>query len=427
MKHISMPKLNLNELVLIIAAFLAYTGMYAVRKAFLAGQYEDLSLFNSFHFKTLLIISQVSGYMLSKFIGIKVVSELSTRHRFLALILLVGFGLLMLLFFALAPLPLKPLAMFLNGLPLGMVFGFVLSYLEGRRNTELLVAGLSATFIFSTGFVKSVGLWLMQLLDISELFMPFATGLLFFPVFVVAAYMLHRSKPPSVTDKAYRCERIPMNKRLRVGFLMKHGLIFSGLVLIYVLLTVVRDFRDNFIVEFWAELGYGAAPQLITLTEIPIAVIVLLLSALGILIIDNRLAFKISVYATMGSAVCLFITTYLFQQSVLSPIIWMIVSGACIYLPYILFHCMLFERLIALLRYRATVGFLFYVADALGYLASVAVLLLKELGSIQYAWIPFFIQLNMYGACSILLLTIIAILIVESQHKKQYYFKESPI
>ena len=50
--------------------------------------------------------------------------------------------------------------MFINGLPLGMVFGLVMAYLEGRRQTEMLAAVLCASFIVSSGFVKSVGKWL---------------------------------------------------------------------------------------------------------------------------------------------------------------------------------------------------------------------------------------------------------------------------
>jgi hypothetical protein len=39
-----------------------------------------------------------------------------------------------------------------------MVFG----YLEGRRYTEVLGAGLSVSFIFSAGFAKSVGGFIMR-------------------------------------------------------------------------------------------------------------------------------------------------------------------------------------------------------------------------------------------------------------------------
>lgn len=400
-----------------LAAFLCYTGMYAVRKSFLAGQYTALS-FAGMHFKTVLVISQVLGYMLSKFIGIKVISEMNQQGRTKALIGLVTFGLLMLLAFAVLPPALKPVALFLNGLPLGMVFGIVFSYLEGRRNTELLAAALSATFIFSTGFVKTAGLWLLQNLGVEEMIMPFATGLVFFPVFLLAVWMLQRAKGPGAEDVDHRTERQPMNRRQRREFLIKYGLGFTGLVLVYILLTVVRDFRDNFIVEFWAELGFSQQPELVTLTEIPVAVVVLVIAALGILIQDNQKAFDTGVYLILVCAVMIGVTTLLFNTHQISPIAWMIGTGIGVYLPYILFHCLLFERLIALLRFRGNVGFLFYVADALGYSGSVAILLLKELGNFQSTWVVFFSQLNLYAAGAILILSLATIVVIARQRKQ---------
>ncbi|PHN04586.1 hypothetical protein CRP01_21515 [Flavilitoribacter nigricans DSM 23189 = NBRC 102662] len=394
-----------------LAAFLCYTGMYAVRKSFLAGQYTGVE-FEGMHFKTILVISQVIGYMLSKFIGIKVISELDNRRRSWYLIGMVGFGLLMLLAFAVLPPNLKPIALFLNGLPLGMVFGIVFSYLEGRRNTELLAAALSATFVFSTGFVKTIGVWLLQDYGIGEFMMPFLTGLLFFPIFILAVWMLNRAKPPGAQDVDHRSERVPMDGRQRAAFLRQHGLGFAGLVLVYILLTVIRDFRDNFIVEFWAELGYAQQPELITLTEIPVAVIVLIIAAAGVLIQSNRRAFNSGMYLIMLCSVLILLVTVLFSNQLISPVIWMIGTGIGVYLPYILFHCLIFERLIALLRFRGNVGFLFYLADALGYSGSVAVMLIKELGGFETTWVHFFIDLNIYAAFGILGIAVLALYLI---------------
>lgn len=400
-----------STLWLMLAAFLCYTGMYAVRKSFLAGQYTGVE-FEGLHFKTILVISQVIGYMLSKFIGIKVISELDNRKRSWYLIGMVGFGLLMLLAFALVPANLKPVALFLNGLPLGMVFGVVFSYLEGRRNTELLAAALSATFIFSTGFVKTTGIWLLQNFGLGEFMMPFATGLLFFPFFLLAVWMLTVSKQPDEMDRDHRTERIPMNGEQRWTFLQKHGWAFAGLVLVYILLTIIRDFRDNFIVEFWAELGYSEQPELITLTEIPVAIVALIVAALGVLVYSNRRAFNGGLYVTMLCALMILLITFLFDGNFVSPILWMIGTGIGVYLPYILFHCLLFERLIALLQFKGNVGFLFYIADALGYSGSVAVMLFKELGGFETTWVRFFIGLNIYAALAILAFATITLYLV---------------
>ncbi|SFT36642.1 hypothetical protein SAMN04489724_0429 [Algoriphagus locisalis] len=408
-----------STVLLMVGAFLCYTGMYAVRKAFLAGQYLDLEFFG-LDFKTVLVISQVMGYMFSKFVGIKLVSEMTSAKRATYLVGLVGFGLLMLLAFALLPTDFKPIALFLNGMPLGMVFGLVFSYLEGRKNTELLAAALSATFIFSTGFVKTVGVWLMQDFGVGEYIMPFLTGLLFFPLFLVAVRMLSVSQQRSEEDLTLRSERLPMNARQRWDFLRKHGLVFGGLVVVYVLLTIVRDFRDNFMVEFWAELGMQGSPELITYTEIPVAVLVLVLAAFGVLIRDNRKAFNYGIYLSMVCCIGIVVLTWFFERGMVSPVWWMVINGVGLYLPYILFHCLIFERFVALLRFSGNVGFLFYTADALGYTGSVGVMLFKEFSTTQVTWVNFLGDLNQIAGVIMTAVCIITLFLLQFKSKKQH-------
>lgn len=410
MKKKWMPsiRISLNDLFLMIAAFVSYTGMYAIRKSFLAAQFKDQLLYG-YDYKTILVLSQVFGYMIAKFIGIKIVSEAKGKRTQWLLLGLVSMGLFFLLLLAVLPLELRPVAMFFNGLSLGMVFGLVLSFLEGRRNTELLVAVLSTTFIFSTGFIKSIGVWLMQTMGASEVWMPFVTGILFFPLFLAAVYLLGHSNPPDTTDILLRTQRLPMSRSQRMDFLKKHGPLFLGLVLIYVLITASRDFRDNFTVEFWSELGFIHQPELITLTEIPIAIMVLVVSSMAILIYTNKKAFLGSLVVILGGAVLLWGSTVLMDHEMLSPVYWMFLSGMGVYLPYILFHCVVFERLLALLRYKGTIGFLFYVADALGYLVSVAILLGKELLEYKGSWLSFFLELNTYVGLGMMVLAVIII------------------
>ena len=137
-------------------AFALYCSMYAFRKPFTAGVFEGLALWG-IDYKILLISVQALGYMLSKFMGIKIVSEMSPQKRAFAILGLIGLSWASLLLFAVVPYPYHSAFLFLNGLPLGMIWGLVFSYLEGRRNTELLGAGMSASFIVSSGLVKSLG------------------------------------------------------------------------------------------------------------------------------------------------------------------------------------------------------------------------------------------------------------------------------
>lgn len=399
---------NLSTFAIVISVFICYTGMYAVRKSFLAGKYTGLVFGYGVDAKTILVLSQVLGYMVSKFLGIKIISEMPKSKRAIVLTGLIFFALLMLALFAIVPAEWKIVALFLNGLPLGMVFGIVFSYIEGRKNTELLAAALSATFIFSTSFVKTVGLLLMRDFNIDEYSMPFYTGLLFFPFFLLSVWVLNKSKGPDESDIKARSERVPMHSKDRKDFIKANGVGYFGLVGIYILLTVVRDFRDNFMVEFWSEQGYSSSPNIVTLTEIPVAIIVLAIAAAGVLIRNNNRAFNTGMMLTALGAVIIIVFTILFNQGLISPVTWMVTTGVGIYLPYILFHCLVFERLVALLSFKGNVGFLFYMADALGYLGSVIVLLLKEVIGFKQTWGHFFIWLNLESAALLLLLSLFA-------------------
>ena len=203
--------------------------MYAFRKPFSAGTFEGMEL-AGIGFKTVLITSQVIGYTLSKFIGIKYVSEVSPSKRAISILFLIGMAELFLLLFGLVPAPYNFVMLFLNGLPLGMVFGLVLRYLEGRRMTEALSAGLCASFIVSSGVVKSVGRSLIQDYGISEFWMPFLTGLIFVIPLLLFVWMLNQIPPPSKTDVEHRTERVSMNHHQRMDFFRRHFVGLFGLL-----------------------------------------------------------------------------------------------------------------------------------------------------------------------------------------------------
>jgi hypothetical protein len=86
------------------ASFGTYFCMYAFRKPFTVATYENLSFWN-IDYKIILIITQVLGYMLSKFLGIKLISELKPNKRIYYLLGMIVFAEVCLILFALTPLP----------------------------------------------------------------------------------------------------------------------------------------------------------------------------------------------------------------------------------------------------------------------------------------------------------------------------------
>jgi len=95
----------------------------------------------------------------------------------------------------------------------------------------------------------------------------------------------------------------------------------------------------------------------------------------SVLIANNRRALQVSLgVCSLGFAVTL-AAVFLQWTYPLSPERMMIMVGAGLYLPYVAVHTTLFERIIALTRDRANVGFLMYLADALGYCGYVVLML----------------------------------------------------
>jgi hypothetical protein len=375
-----------------LAGFLAYFSMYAFRKPIAAATFGDVHLLGiGIDYKSALLIAQVLGYAISKLLGIRIIAEIGRQGRGKAIVGLISLSWIALLLFAVVPTPWNGAFLLLNGLPLGMIWGLVFSYLEGRRSSELLGAVLCASFILSSGVVKSVAVLLMGL-GIGEFWMPAATGALFFPLLIVSVLVLEALPPPDAEDEAARVRRVPMDRADRLAFLREHGLGMALLVTGYVLLTAIRDFRDNFAAELWAGLGFHDVAGLFTASEVPVAVIALAGLGALMLIRDNMRALMVMHGVVIAGAVLLGLSTIVFQLGLLGPVTWMVLTGAGLYLAYTPFNAMLFDRMIAAIGRAGNAGFLIYIADGSGYCGSVALLLYRSFAAPGMRWLPFYID-----------------------------------
>lgn len=366
----------------IAAAFGTYFCMYAFRKPFTAATYEETALFGV-AYKTVLITSQVLGYTLSKFIGIRVVSEMPPHRRAFGILALIAAAHAALLLFGLTPAPYNFVFLFMNGLPLGMVFGLVLGFLEGRRFTEALSAGLCASFIVASGAVKSAGQALLLYFGVGDYWMPFFAGALFWPPLLVSVWLLARIPPPSTADETLRSRREPIDASDRLRTFRRYA---PGLVLLiatYMLLTVLRSLRDDFAVEIWNRLGMAGEPAVFAKSETVVMFAVIALNGAAFLIRDNRRAFRTALYTIASGFLILIAATLAFEAQWLGGFAFMVAVGVGTYVPYVAYHTTLFERMIAVFRDKTNLGYLMYLADAFGYLGYVAVLFLSNFGSIE--------------------------------------------
>jgi len=374
-----------------LAGFVTYFSMYAFRKPFSAAEFTGIEGWHyAIDFKIALVIAQLIGYAVSKFIGIKVIASMKRGYRVQAILGLIGISWLALLVFAVAPVLVKVLAMAINGLCLGMIWGLVFSFMEGRRTSEVLGAILCASFIVSSGAVKSVGILFVQVLHVPVLWMPAVTGVAFVPLLLLGVWGLASLPPPSPEDEAARVRRAPMTMQEVRSFLYDYGTGVLLLVITYVFATAVRDFRDNFAAEIWKALGYENPAGVFTATEIPVAAIALLAMAVLVKVQNNVRAFAVIHGMILAGLLLLAISTLAFDAGLLNPIVWMIASGAGMYVVYTPFNAMLFDRLVAVSGRVSTAGFLIYVADSAGYAGSCALLLWRNFGLLHVEWLTVF-------------------------------------
>ena len=400
-----------------VAAFCTYTSMYGFRKGITAVQFDGVE-FGGIDYKIWLITAQVLGYAVSKGIGVKVVSEMKPPQRPWYVLGLILFAELALLGFGAVPAPYNIVFLFLNGLPLGMVYGTVLGMLEGRKQTEILVAALTASFIFASGLVKTVALLLMQQGGVSELWAPFVTGVIFVLPLLLSVWGLSRLPAPSEEDKILRTERLPMNRLDRKNFLRTFPTGLTLLIISYVLLSAFRDFRDNFAPEILKGTSSGN-PTIFAQTETLIALIILSLMA-GLRWVENHFqAFTLINILMISGAVLVGFSTWLYQLGTVSASAWFMLTGLGMYMAYVPCNGLYFERLVATFRYVSTVGFIVTLADWYGYLGSVAVLLYKNFGQADLSFQEFF-AFGCYGLSAVyILLTVVSYGSFRKQYRKK--------
>ena len=398
-----------------VASFGAYFCMYGLRKPFTAATYAN-DLLYGIDIKTALVIAQLCGYMLSKFIGVRVITELPVAKRAGVLICLVIIAELALVFLNLLPLGFKPVAMFLNGLPLGMIFGMVLSFLEGRRLSEAMAAALCGSFIVADGAAKTVGTYILSSgADVYA--MPMIAGAVFLLPFAIFVWMLTKVPQPTPDDIDERTARPTIGSIGRWQLLRTLGIAYSCVVFSYTMLTILRSFRADFMPELLKSLDITGNALVFTQTETVIAAIVTLIAGLTSIIRTNRVAFTTALLLGVCGFACVPLSILLHRYGILNGVVYLILVGSGIYLPYVLIHTTVFERWIAIVRRPGSAAFLLTLADAIAYFAYVAALLIKPMIQKSGNVLGLFEAVGLWVSLSSIAMLIAALLLT---------YKESP-
>jgi len=398
-------------------ALISYFLVYALRKAFTASTFDGLELFGM-DYKVVISISQIIGYLLSKFCGIKFVSELKRNHRLPAIIASGAGAQLALVLFGVIPYPFNAICLFFNGLSLGCMWGFLFAYLEGRKLTDILAGFLGVSIVISSGAAKSFGLFVLSF-GVCPFWMPAIIGGVALPLLAGMAYLLDRLPEPTTEDKMYRVERAPLHKKQRRALFKSYSILLIPLLLVNVLFTVLRDIKEDFLVDILEHTTLNLTPFLFV--RINTIVTLILLAVLGsmILIKNNKKALNMLMFLMMFGSLLILFTSLFFDALIMSPIMWLFLQSIGIYTAYLAFQTVFFDRFIAHFRIIGNVGFFIYLADFLGYLASCIFLWLKFTLNFQN-WLQYYNTLS-FGIALICIFAIVFAFLM--MYTKKYNLK----
>jgi hypothetical protein len=267
--------------------------------------------------------------------------------------------------------------MFLNGLSLGCMWGVIFSFLEGRRVTDLLVSLLGVSIVISSGASKSVGLFVMNEMQINVFWMPAIVGAIAIPFLVLMAYLLKKLPSPTKEDIELRTERVTLNAEERKSLFKRYSPILLLLFTGNLLLLVLRDIKEDFLVNIIDMSDHSS--WLFAQVDSVVTVVILGLFALLTFFRNN---FNVIIGLLLMVVVsCIFMSyiSYNYETLELSTVTWLFVQSLTLYISYLAFQTIFFERFIACFKIKGNVGFFIAIIDFIGYAGTVLFLLGKGL------------------------------------------------
>ena len=374
-------------------ALLSYSLVYALRKPFTAAEFEGMQV-AGMDYKIAVSVVQLLGYVTAKLMGIKYISELKPESRLKFVINSAALSEISLLVFGLFPAPYNIAALFFNGLSLGCMWGVIFSFLEGRRTTDILASIMGVSMALSSGVAKSMGLYAINNLHVSEFWMPALIGAFAFPLLCVLGWTMTKFPKPTEADIASRSVRVTLDGRQRWALFRKFMPVLLMLFAANLLLTVQRDVKEDFIVciidvstvSSWAFAQIDSIATLVLL-----AVFALLATTYNHL----KVLCVLLVLSIAGMGTLAFVAAN-FERMQLPVNVWLFLQSLCLDMAYLSFQTIFFERFIACFKIRGNVGFFIITIDFVGYMGTLALLVFKEACASHVDWALFYNQMSVY-------------------------------
>lgn len=388
---------KLSDLVFILwaggAALLSYSLVYALRKPFTAASFDGMEAFG-LDYKVLTTIIQILGYLIAKFVGIKLISELKKENRMKFILVSILVAELSLVMFGLLPAPYNIFAMFFNGLSLGCMWGVIFSFIEGRRTTDILASLLGISIVISSGVAKSMGLFVMDTLHIGEFWMPAFIGAFALPLLALLGYILNRLPQPTAEDVAAKSQRVTLDSKQRKTLFYNFMPVLLLLFVANLLLVILRDIKEDFLVKI-VDMSEHSSWMFAQVDGI-VTLIILTLFGMMVFVKSNIKVLVILLSMVVAGTATMSFVSLNYDTLQLDTVTWLFIQSLSLYIAYLCFQSIFFDRFIACFKVKGNVGFFIVTIDFIGYTGTVLVLMFKEFFNTDINWLQFYNQMSGY-------------------------------
>ena len=273
-----------------------------------------------------------------------------------------------------------------------MIFGF----LEGRRLTGLLASLMGLSIAISSGTAKSIGLFVMDSMHISEFWMPAFIGAFAFPLLSFLGWLMTKMPQPTQADKELCTERVTLDSKARLNLFRSFMPVLVMLFFANLFITVLQDIKEDFLVKILDVDAAGLSSWAFAKVDAAVTFIILCMFGLISVVRSNiKVLCLLLGLVTCGTAALSFMA-FNYSTLQLSSMTWLFLQSLSLYTVYLSFQTLFFERFIACFKIKGNVGFFIITLDFIGYTGTVVVLVFKEFFSPAINWLDFYNLMSGY-------------------------------
>ena len=159
--------------------------------------------------------------------------------------------------------------------------------------TDFLASLLVVSRVSSSGTAKSVGLYVMDIWQVSEFWMPALIGAVALPLLALLGYARIRLPQPTEEDIALKSERETLIARQRWELFKNFMPFLTMLFVANIAIVVLRDIKEDFLVNIIDMSGFS--PWLFTQIDSVVTLTILAIFGLMVLVKDNFKALSVLV------------------------------------------------------------------------------------------------------------------------------------